>query len=84
MWQDAVISTIVIILAAAMVPQVYHGFKFKQGPISHASSVPTFLGLFCLAGVYTTLDLWLSSLFAFLTGILWLILFWQRIHYTKK
>ena len=84
MWQDLVISIVVIVFSLALVPQVYHGFKNKVGPIRHSASVPTFIGLFVLTATYVTLNLYFSSIFAFITGLLWLTLFIQRLKYGDK
>jgi len=80
-WQDIVISIVVIIFSLALVPQVLHGFKYKSGAIRHSASIPTFTGLFVLTWTYTTLNLTFSAIFAFVTGMLWLLLFVQRIKY---
>ena len=83
-WQDIVLTIIGIIFSISLVPQVYHGFKTKAGPIRYATSVPTFLGLYIIAAVYLTLQLRLSAVIAFVTATLWLSLFIQRLVYSSK
>lgn len=80
-WQDLVIMSVTIVFSAALIPQIWSGFKTKTGPISYQTSVPTFIGLYILSLTYITLHLFFSSLITFATGTLWLILYIQRIIY---
>ncbi|HAT03632.1 MAG TPA: hypothetical protein DCS29_02525 [Candidatus Magasanikbacteria bacterium] len=82
-WQDIVITIASIIFSLALFPQVYYGFKNKKGAITHSTSVPTFLGLYVIAFVYFSLELYFSAGMSIITGTLWLIFCIQRIKYGK-
>lgn len=84
LWQDTVISIANIFFSISLAIQVYCGFKEKTGPIKHATSIPTFLGLFAMSFAYWTLGLLFSSAITSLVGFLWFILFAQRLIYNKK
>lgn len=83
LWQDLVITVACVVFSVSLLPQVYHGFKEKIGPITYGTSVPTFLGCYVMAFVYFTLALYFSAVTTFVTGTLWLILLIQRIIYKK-
>ena len=80
-WQDFVISIVNIVFMIALVPQVYNGFKLKKGTVLIATSLPTLIGLYVVSVVYYTLQLYYSSIITVLGGILWTILFIQRLKY---
>jgi hypothetical protein len=84
LWQDIVITTASIVFSAALVPQIYRCFKEKKCQITRATSGPTFIGLFAVSYTYYTLNLFLSTVVCFITAILWLTLFIQRIAYKTK
>lgn len=81
LWQDAVITAASIVFSAALIPQIYHGFKEKKGHIAYATSVPTLVGLYVICYAYFTLGLVLSTVVCFITGTLWLTLFVQKLVY---
>jgi hypothetical protein len=81
-WQDTVISIVLILFSYALIPQVYQGFKKKRGYINIQTSLITFLGMYVLTIVYYTLNLTFSTIIGFITGTLWLILFIQKIIYS--
>jgi len=83
-WQDIVIAIASIVFSFALVLQVYHGFKYKSGPIKLETSIPTFLGLYVICFVYITLTLYFSASISFLVGTIWFILFVQRLLYNKR
>ncbi len=83
-WQDIVITLVCIVFSLSLVPQIYHGFKNKVGPIQYQTSIPTFLGLYIITYTYFTLHLYFSAAMACLTGTLWLMLCVQRAIYNKK
>jgi len=83
MWQDIVITIILIALAYALIPQVIRGFKSKRKLVSFQTSLITFIGMYVLAYIYLTLNLIFSTLVTLITGTLWLILFIQGIIYKK-
>jgi len=80
-WQDITLTTIMILLSYALLPQIYQGFKKKKGLINIQTSAITTLGLYIISVVYFTLGLYLSTIIAFINGILWAILFFQKIIY---
>lgn len=84
MWQDYVITAASFIFSAALIPQVYKGYKEKKGTISYATSGPTFIGLYAICYAYFTLDLFLSMAISLITGTLWFALFIQRLVYKKQ
>ncbi len=83
LWQDTVITVANIIFFASLVPQVYFGFKEKKGFITLATSGPIAIGLYAISISFFTLTLYFSSIVLFLTGTLWLILFFQRLMYRR-
>lgn len=83
LWQDLVIGGAGVVFAAALVPQALRGFRERQGLISAWTSVPTFLALFTMTVAYVTLGLFLSAVVLFVTGLLWLLLFIQRLVYRR-
>lgn len=80
-WQDIVISIVNIVFIIALIPQIYNGFKLKKGSVIIATSLPTFIGLYVVAIVFYTLELYYSSFVTVIGGILWTILFIQRLKY---
>jgi len=83
-WQDILISIASAISCISLIPQVYSGFKEKSGPIKYLTSVPTFAGLFAISLAMWTLSLFLSSTIAAISGVLWFLLFIQRVIYRQK
>ncbi len=75
------ISAVNVVFSLSLVTQVYHGFKEKAGPVRLFTSVPTFLGLYVMAGAFYSLNLYFSSALSTLSGTFWLILFIQRLIY---
>ena len=82
-WQDIVISIVNIVFTIALVPQVYDGFKLKKGFVTSATSVPTFIGLYVMAITFYTLQLYYSSIVTVVAGLIWTILYIQRVIYKK-
>ena len=80
-WQDFVISIVGVVLTIALVPQAYNGFKQKKGFVTIATSLPTFISLYVMAITYYTLNLYYSAFVTVTGGILWTILFIQRLIY---
>lgn len=81
MWQDYLITIIMVAFSYALIPQIYQGFEQKKGFINIQTSLITFLGMYLLTIIYFTLGLIFSTVIGFLTGTMWLILFIQRIVY---
>lgn len=82
-WQDIVITICNLVFSASLLPQIYLGFKQRQGFINHGTTVPTFSGIFILSLAYFSLDLNLSAIMAFISGIFWFTLFLQRVFFKK-
>jgi cellulose synthase/poly-beta-1,6-N-acetylglucosamine synthase-like glycosyltransferase len=82
-WQDIVISTANIVFVISLIPQVYYGFKEKVGPIKFQTSIPTSLGLCTMSYALWTLGLSVSAVVTFLSGLMWGVLFIQRLIYKK-
>ena len=80
-WQDIVIFVSISLFSYALIPQIYQGFKKKKGEINLQTSLITFIGMYILTFTYFTLNLYFSTVVAFITGTLWFILFIQRITY---
>ena len=83
LWQDIVLTATNIVFGVSLIPQVYHGFKAKVGPIKLHTSIPTFVGLYVVTFTFVTLSLYFSAISAFFTGTLWLLLFLQRVWYHR-
>ena len=84
MWQDIALAAVSIILAYALVPQVLQGFKTKKKTVSTQTSIIAFLGMFIVTSLYLVMHLYFASAVAFITGILWFIIFIQGIIYKKN
>ena len=80
-WQDIVITIANIIFSASLLPQIYYGFKKKEGTITLITSGPTFIALYAICFAFFTLSLYFSTIMSFITGSLWLVLFVQRLIY---
>jgi hypothetical protein len=83
MWQDILLTIATIFLTYALIPQVIKGFKTRKTTITIQTSLITFIGMYIVCFVYYTLNLYFSTIIAFTTGTLWLILFVQSIKYKK-
>lgn len=82
-WQDIVISTSNLILAMAIPPMVWEGFKDKAGKVPVITSLPTAIALGSISISFFTLDLYWSSILTGLSTLLWTILIIQRIYYAN-
>jgi hypothetical protein len=80
-WQDIVITACIIAFGYALVPQVIQGFREKRGVISTQTSLITCVGMLAMSVMYFTLNLYFSALLALITGVLWEILFLQKMVY---
>ncbi len=81
MWQDTIITTIIILFSYALIPQAYQGFKEKKGLINIQTSLITSIGMYVLAFVYNTLNLTFSTIMSILAGTIWLVLLIQKLIY---
>jgi hypothetical protein len=81
LWQDIVITIANILFSYALIPQVYHGFKTKQGVMTLQTAILTTIGLFACAIAFTTINLLFSGIISALNGTLWAILLIQKLIY---
>ena len=51
-WQDIVLTIVNLVFLVSLIPQVYYGFKKKKGLISLWTSIPTFIGIYVVSGVF--------------------------------
>ncbi|VVB82600.1 Uncharacterised protein [uncultured archaeon] len=84
MWQDYAITTLFIILNAALVPQIVHGFKIKKRMISPLTGIMTAIPMYLLAIIFFTLGLTFSMIMEIIGGSLWFILLIQSIIYKNN
>ena len=80
-WQDIVITIVIIAFSYALLTQIYQRFKQKKGLINLQTSSITAFGMYLFTIVHFTLKLYFSAIVVFLTAILWTILFAQNIAY---
>jgi len=76
-WQDIVITIVMIFFSYALVPQIIKGFKEKRGLIAFQTALITSIGMFVITVTYSTINLIFSTIMALITGILWTILLIQ-------
>jgi len=82
-WQDIVIAIASILFGYSLAYQVFRGFKEKKGFLTLQSSLITTIGLCAITIAYLSLKLYLSAIVAVFSGIMWFLLFIQRIIYKK-
>ncbi len=82
-WQDLIITIGNLVFSISLIPQIYHGFKEKTGPIKYQTSVPTVIFLYAFIFAFYSLHLYFSAIVSALTGTMWLLLFIQRLQYKK-
>lgn len=80
-WQDIVVGICNLLLAYAIVPEVYHNFKRKKPSVTYQTSLITFLCLYIVCFAFISLKLFFAATVDFITATLWLVLFIQRIVY---
>jgi hypothetical protein len=83
-WQDITITICILFFSCALIPQIYQGFRKKEGSITLQTSLITFVGMYVLSFTYLTLKLYFSTIVGIITGTLWLTLFIQGIIYEKS
>ena len=82
-WQDIVTAGANILFGYSLAYQVFRGFKEKKGFLSLQTSLLTTIGLYALAIVYFSLNLYISTLIAAFNATMWLLLLVQRIIFGK-
>jgi hypothetical protein len=83
-WQDLAIMILNIANAYALIPQVYRGFKNKEGAMTLQTAAITTITVFTFAIIFSTMNLLLSSSLCTFNGIMWSILLMQRIKYGQS
>ncbi|MFW5704433.1 MAG: hypothetical protein ACOCXG_01195 [Nanoarchaeota archaeon] len=81
LWQDVIITLANVLFMVSLANQVLYGFKHKKISITLFTSALTAIGLFAMGTAFLSLNLILSPIVAYLSGLLWTILFIQRIIY---
>lgn len=82
--QDLVIALCIIGLAYALIPQVYHGFKYRKGTITYQTGLITWILLWIMSFFLMKAGLRFSGAMNIVIGILWMLLVIQRKLYGLK
>ncbi len=83
-WQDITITTCLVFLSYALIPQILTGFKEKKPLITFQTSLITTIGMIVLGITDITLGLFFSGIASFAIGILWAILLVQSKIYKSN
>ena len=81
-WQDYVMAAAAIGFIYALIPQIFHGFKYKTTTIQPQTALVTSVGLYAFSIATLTLGLYFSTFMNFINAIIWTILFYQSIKYS--
>lgn len=76
-WQDITITTCLIFLSYALLPQIILGFKKKKPFVTFQTSLITTIGMIVLGITDLTLGLFFSGIASFIIGIFWATLLVQ-------
>ena len=82
-WQDIVIASVSLLCGFVMLPQfmdVWHGKTI----LNTYTAGLTAIGLFIMGATFITLDLWISVVSEFFSGVIWLLLFILSVRNKKK
>ncbi len=83
-WQDFVLTAINFGFMITAIPAILRNYKIKEAKSQSLSMyLATAILLSVMAYVFLTLDMLLSSLSTAGTGIMWYILTYQKIRYSK-
>lgn len=82
-WQDIIIAIANVLFGYSLAYQVYLGYKEKKGFLALRASFLTAIGLYAMSFAFFSLMLYISSVVAFFSGTIWLLLFVQRLIYGK-
>ena len=83
MWQDILISTMNVVFAWALVPQIYKSYQQKRSGVSLLTSSQTVGALWVIAICYVTLGLYFSAILISISGLLWFVIMVQRLYYKR-
>ncbi len=81
MWQDYIISSVLVLFSYALILQVIHGFKNKKATILLQTGIITTMGLYIFVFIFFTLNLFFSAFLNLIMGNLWFILTLQKASY---
>lgn len=80
-WQDMILVICTIAMGYALVPQIFDNMKVRRCQIGLQTSGVTFIAVFVAAIIYLTLGLFFTFILTSVIGILWFVLFVQKIIY---
>ncbi|MCL5784292.1 MAG: hypothetical protein M1142_02985 [Patescibacteria group bacterium] len=78
-WQDLIITFGQVIFSVALLPMVFS----KDKPVLITSLI-TGLVLMIYAWTYITIQFWFGAAMTAVTGVIWLLLAWQKHRLEKK
>jgi hypothetical protein len=85
MWQDTALTIINFGFIISTIPAIIKNYQLKN---SRSQSLITYLStailLMVMAGVFETLQLYLSSISTFGSSCIWFVLSYQKIRYGKQ
>jgi hypothetical protein len=85
MWQDIVLTVINFGFMITAIPAIIRNYKMKEAKSQSLSMyLSTAVLLTVMAYVFFTLDLFFSCVSTAGTGIMWFLLTYQRIIYSKE
>lgn len=84
MWQDKAILFCNAMFIISVAYQVYTNFMSKKCGVSIYTSLSTSIVLIFMTYTLYSLNLILSSLSSFISSILWLVIFFQKISFKEK
>ena len=83
-WQDLALTSINFLFIVTLIPAVVRNYRLRE---VHGQSLytafPTAILLTVMAWVFLTLDLFLSSVSTAGTAVMWYILTYQKLRYSK-
>ena len=82
-WQDIVIAIVSLLFGFVMLPQFMDVWRGKTILNLYTAGFTT-IGLFVIGLTFITLDLWISVVSEFFSGVIWLLLFVLSYRNKKK
>jgi len=83
LWQDIVIAIVSLLFGFVMLPQFMDVWNGKTILNTYTAGL-TAIGLFIMSATFTTLNLWISVVSEFFSGVIWLLLFILSARNKKK
>lgn len=81
MWQDFVIMLGNAIFSICLIPTALENRKLKRCDIPYRTSVITAMVLYIFTFTFFTLNLWYAGTMAFIVGVVWSYIAYQRFKY---